>query len=262
LRVVPKPQRFVELEKERNESATGEPALKILFPTDGATISGATVPCRISLNDNPKLPAANDDLIALTLDNEPYVAGHSNKLSPQAAPELGPVELRNVAQGSHLLRAFILKPSLETYKNINAFRMITFIVAGNGDEAKHPVSKKAIGKDAGARLPAGGGLAVDPSKPLLTFALPNGLEVRTDAAVVIDFYLSNAMLKGNGGEFRVRYTIDDDDPQWINQWEPVWLAGWIEGKHTIRLELVGPGGWPFPNGGYNIITREISVVNH
>jgi hypothetical protein len=260
LRVVPRPQRFVDLESKLNESETSKPALKILFPANGATISGATVQVRISLNDNLKSPAVYDDLIALTLDNEPYIASHPNSLSPQAAPVL-PIELPSVAPGSHLLRAFVLKPSLETYKTSDAFQMITFTVAGNGDEAKPPVSKEVVeGKAGGARLPAGGGLAVDLNKPLLTFALPNGMKLTSDAPLVIDFYLSNAKLKGDGGEYRVRYIIDDDNPQWIDKWEPVWLAGWIVGKHTVRLELIGPDGWPFLNGGYNIITREISVA--
>jgi len=79
---------------------------------------------------------------------------------------------------------------------------------------------------------------------------------------MIDFSLSNAKLRVDGDEYRVRYIVDDDDPQWIDKWEPLWLAGWTEGKHTIRLELIGPDGWPVSNGGYNIITREISVVNH
>jgi hypothetical protein len=88
------------------------------------------------------------------------------------------------------------------------------------------------------------------------------MNLTSDVPLVIDFYLSNAKLKGDGGEYRVRYIIDDDDPQWIDKWEPVWLAGWIEGTHTVRLELIGPDGWPFLNGGYNIITREVSVANH
>ncbi len=263
LRVVPKPQKIVNLENERDGAATSVRVLKILFPTNGATISGATVPVRISLNDNPKSPAADQDLIAVALDNEPYIASHPNSLSPESTPVLGPIELRNVAQGSHLLRAFVLKSSLETYKTSDAFQMITFMVAGNGKEAKPPVSEEVVErKGGGARQTASDGLAVDPNKPVLTFALPNGMKLTSDAPLVIDFYLSNAKLRGDGGEYRVRYIIDDDDPQWIDKWEPVWLAGWIEGKHTVRLELIGPDGWPFLNGGYNIITREISVANH
>jgi hypothetical protein len=36
----------------------------------------------------------------------------------------------------------------------------------------------------------------------------------------------------------------------------------MKGKHTVRLELIGPDGWPFRNGDANIITREISVVKN
>ena len=101
----------------------------------------------------------------------------------------------------------------------------------------------------------------DLTKPLLIFNLANGQTFHEGEEVLIDFSLSNAKLKGDGGEYRVRYIIDDDEPQWIDKWESIWLAGWMEGKHTIRLELIGPDGWPYRNGGYNVATREISVTS-
>ena len=100
-------------------------------------------------------------------------------------------------------------------------------------------------------------LHAQPNKPLLVFNLPNGKTFSEGDEVVIDFSLANAKLKGDGGEFRVRYMIDDDDMQWIDRWEQVVLTGWTLGKHTIRLELIGPDGWPY---GDNIIMREITVV--
>lgn len=103
-------------------------------------------------------------------------------------------------------------------------------------------------------------LQVDPSKPLLIFNLPNGKTFREGEEVVIDFSLSNAKLKGDGGEYRVRYFVDDDDMQWIDRWEQVVLRGWIIGSHTIRVELVGPDGWPYRNGDYNVVTREITIT--
>jgi hypothetical protein len=54
--------------------------------------------------------------------------------------------------------------------------------------------------------------------------------------------------------------VDDDDMQWIDRMEEVWLWGWLPGKHTIRLELIGPDGWPARNGQLNIETREITIV--
>jgi hypothetical protein len=103
-------------------------------------------------------------------------------------------------------------------------------------------------------------LHVDLNKPLLVFNLPNGKTFREGEEVVIDFSLANAKLKGDGGDFRVRYFVDDDEMKWIDRWEQVALSGWTPAKHTIRLELIGPDGWPYRNGDYNIVTREITVV--
>ena len=100
----------------------------------------------------------------------------------------------------------------------------------------------------------------DTDKPLLIFNLPNGKTFREGEAVAIDFSLANAKLKGDGGEYRVRYIADDDEMKWIDRWEQVVLTGWTPGKHTIRLELVGPDGWPYRNGDYNIETRELTII--
>jgi len=102
---------------------------------------------------------------------------------------------------------------------------------------------------------------VDLKKPLLIFNLPNGKTFREGEEVLIDFSLANAKLKGDGGEYRVRYIVDDEDMKWIDSYQQIALTGWTPGKHTIRLELVGPDGWPYRNGDYNIITRELMVTN-
>jgi len=103
-------------------------------------------------------------------------------------------------------------------------------------------------------------LKVDPAKPLLVFNLPNGKTFREGEAVVIDFSLANAKLKGDSGDYRVRYIVDDDEMQWIDTHEELVLTGWTPGKHTIRLELIGPDGWPYRNGDYNVVTRDLTVV--
>ena len=104
------------------------------------------------------------------------------------------------------------------------------------------------------------GKQYDPEKPILVFQMPNGATFREGEPVVIDFVVLNGQLKGDGGEYRVRYMVDDDDVQWIDRWDQVWLTGWLPGKHTIRLELVGPDGWPYKNGDFNIETREIEII--
>jgi hypothetical protein len=99
----------------------------------------------------------------------------------------------------------------------------------------------------------------DPAKPLLFVYLPGNETFDVNEEVAIVFSLTNVKLRGDGGEYRVRYMVDDDDMQWIDRWEKVVLTGWLPGKHTIRVELIGPDGWPYRNGDYNIVTREITV---
>ena len=101
----------------------------------------------------------------------------------------------------------------------------------------------------------------DPRKPLIVFHLENGKSFRVGEEVPVEFTVSNAKLKADGGEFRVRYIVDDDDMQWLDGAHSFWLAGWIPGKHTIRIELIGPDGWPYKNGNANIVTKEITIVS-
>ena len=101
--------------------------------------------------------------------------------------------------------------------------------------------------------------SVDPRKPYLTFYLEDKRKFRTGEQVPIDFTVTNAKLKGDGGDYRVRYIIDDEEMKWVDSAQPFWLTGWTVGAHTVRVELVGPDGWPFKNGNANIVTREITV---
>ena len=94
-------------------------------------------------------------------------------------------------------------------------------------------------------------------KPQLFFHLPDGKTFRENEPVVINFSLAHAKLKGDGGDYRVRYIVDDEEMRWIDRWEEVVLTGWTPGKHTIRLELVGPNGWPVDQG---VAVRELTIT--
>jgi hypothetical protein len=100
----------------------------------------------------------------------------------------------------------------------------------------------------------------DPTRPLLIFGLVDGTKFRVGEAVPVNFSVKNAKLKSDGGEFRVRYIVDDQEMQWVDKAESFALAGWVAGEHTIRIELVGPDEWPFRNGNANIVTRKIVVT--
>ena len=153
--------------------------------------------------------------------------------------------------------ALVLASSACSGNNENAHTTATTFVSPPPRQVIRAESRQ--GKQVPAK-PDDPKLKVDPAKPLLIFNLANGRTFRDDEEVVIDFSLANAKLKGDGGEYRIRYFVDDDEMQWIDRWEQVVLTGWIAGKHTIRLELIGPDGWPYRNGDYNIVTREVTVT--
>ena len=105
------------------------------------------------------------------------------------------------------------------------------------------------------------GGAVDAKKPLLTYSRPKGEYKEGDAdPIMIDFWLANGKLVGDGGEYRVRYSVNGGEPKFVEKWAPLWLQGWTAGKHSIKLELVDKDGNVVDNGGYNSTTREITVV--
>jgi hypothetical protein len=220
--------------------------------------------------------------IHVIFDNQPYEAYYEINQ---------PFELRNVTEGKHTLRVFPSRPWHESFKNEGAFQMVEFTVKGGGDSAKptttkdgqtmaspttptkSPAAKPEASKAAAATSSAtpareGKDFApskagdVDPTKPLLTYSRPKGEYKGEDAdPIMIDFWLSNAKLQGEGGTFRVRYSIDGGEAKFIDKWEPIWLGGWINGKHQVKLELVDKDGNLVVNGDYNSTTREITVTH-
>jgi hypothetical protein len=271
LALVPRPQQIVNLMNARGEQDEAAPVLKILSPAKDAVINGSTVNVKLALSGDLKgyMPhkdpsTGKGNHIHVILDNQPYEAYY----------ELNePFELRNVIAGKHTLRVFPSRPWHESYKNEGAFQMVEFTVKGGGDIAKPTTTNTgqtmANNNSSAAPKPAREGKdvassnagALDPAKPLLTYSRPKGEYKGEDAdPIMIDFWLTGAKLKGDGGEYRVRYIVDDDDTKYIDKWEPIWLSGWINGKHSVRLELIDKDGKPVDNGGYNTTTREITVV--
>lgn len=272
LAIVPRPAKIADLMKARGEQDEAKPAVKIVSPARDAVINGSKVEVKLDLSGDLKgyMPhkdpaTGKGNHIHVILDNQPYEAYY----------ELGqPFELRNVAAGKHTLRVFPSRPWHESYKNDGAFQMVTFTVKGGGDPTKptttnngqtvaspspsaSPTTLPREGKDYSAST-AGD---VDPAKPLLTYSRPKSEYKGEDVdPIMIDFWLNGAKLQGDGGEYRVRYIVDDDEPKFIDKWEPIWLTGWTSGKHTVLLELVDKDSRPVENGGYNSTKREITVV--
>ena len=265
LTVIPRPQKIVDAMKARGEQDDAKPALKIASPARNATINGSTVEVKLELSGDLKgyLPhkdpaTGKGNHIHVILDNSPYEAYYELNQS---------FELRNVTEGKHTLRVFASRPWHESYKNDGNFQMVEFTVKGGGDASKPTTTKEGQtmasptpvreGKD----MAKSSGGNVDATKPLLTYSRPKG-EYKGDDAdpIMIDFWLSNARLQGDGGQFRVRYSIDYGEAKFLDKWEPIWLSGWINGKHNIKLELVDKDGNAVDNGGYNSTTRDLNVT--
>ena len=261
----PRPQKIVDMMSSRGEQDTAEPVIKIVEPPANAVIGSSTIKVKLDLSWDLKgyKPGMNEEThtgnhIHVILDNQPYEAYYSLDQ---------PFELRNVMDGEHTLRVFPSRPWHESFKNAGAFQKVTFTVKNGGANPQQPATAggQPVSNSPGAGegkdvLPSNSG-PVDFNKPLLTYSRPKGEYKDADAdAVMIDFWLSNAKLTGDGGTFQVKYSIDGGESHFIERWGPVWTTGWTTGKHSIKLDLVDKSGNPVDNGGYNSTTREITIT--
>src|SRR5262245_67731 len=271
LSVIQRPQKIADMMKARGEQDQAAPSIKIVSPAKDATINGSAVAVKLELSGDLKGYMPHKDPatqkgnhIHVILDNQPYEAYY----------ELNqPFEMRNVSEGKHTLRVFPSRPWHESYKNEAAFQMLTFTVKGGGHTSKptttnngQTMASPAAGASAtpareGKEYAPSRAGNVDPAKPLLTYSRPKGEYKGEDAdPIMIDFWLLNGKLQGDGGEYRVRYSVDGGEARFLDKWEPIWLTGWISGKHRVRLELVDKAGNVVDNGGYNSTTREVTIT--
>ncbi len=268
------PQRIKDMMAARGEQDAAAPEIEITVPPDGATVESSTVRILLTLGGDLKgyKPGMDDatkmgNHIHVILDNQAYEAYYNIE---------EPFELRNVPDGEHTLRVFASRPWHESYKNEAAFDVVKFTVKNGGANLDIPATTNSGKQMSNANsntntaakptpeakeLPASTGGAIDVTKPLLTYSRPKGEYKGADAeAIMIDFWLANAKLVGDGGEYSVRYSVNGGEPKMIEKWAPVWLSGWTAGKHTIKLELIDKDGNVVDNGGYNSTTRDITVV--
>ncbi len=282
LTVVDTPERVKVQMAARGEQDSAAPTLKIVEPKAGATVPSSTVKLKLELSGDLKgyKPGMNEEThtgnhIHVILDNQPYEAFYN--LDHE-------FELRNVSDGEHTIRVFASRPWHESYKNEGSFQMVKFTVKNGGADTNKPATTSngqpmsSVNSNANANTNANANAnaaptpegkdmqastagAVDASKPLLTYSRPKGEYKGLESdPIMIDFWLSNAKLTGDGGEYRVRYSIDGGEAKFIEKWAPVWLSGWIAGKHSVKLELVDKDGNLVDNGGFNSTQREITVT--
>jgi len=269
LSVVDRPQKVKDQMAARGSQDEAAPTLKIVEPKADSSVASSTVKVKLEIAGDLKgyMPHMDEatkmgNHVHVILDNQPYEAYYN----------LGQeFELRNVSDGEHTIRVFPSRPWHESYKNDGAFQMVKFTVKNGGADANKPTTTNSGNTMANANAakptPEGKEMkestagAVDAKKPLLTYSRPKGEYKDADAdAIMIDFWLWNGKLTGDGGEYRVRYSVDGGEAKYIDKWAPIWLTGWASGKHNVKVELVDSTGAVVDNGGYNSTTREITVV--
>ncbi len=264
----PRPKKIEDEMATRGEQDQAAPTISVVEPKNGATVTSSTVKVKLSLSGDLKGYKPMKDMatqmgnhIHVILDNQPYEAYYN--LDSE-------FELRNVSDGEHTLRFFPSRPWHESYKNAGAFQMVKFTVKNGGADTSKPATtnaNQAMSNANTATAPEGKDMkestagAIDTAKPLLTYSRPKGEYKAADAdAIMIDFWLSNGKLQGDSGEYRVKYSVDGGEAKFIDKWSPIWLSGWSNGTHSVKLELVDKAGNLVDNGGYNSTTREITVA--
>ena len=251
---------------ERGGQDEAKPTLAFVEPKDGATVNSSTVKVKLQLSGDlkgykpGKDPATEmGNHVHVILDNQPYEAYYNIEQE---------FELRDVVDGEHTLRVFPSRPWHESYKNEGAFQMVRFTVKNGGADTTKPTTTNSGQQMSNSNTaPESKNMqnstagAVDKAKPLLTYSRPKGEYKGAEAeAIMIDFWLSGAKLTGDGGEYKVKYSVDGGEAKMLEKWSPIWLTGWSSGKHTVKIELVDKDGNPVENGGYNSTLREITVA--
>ena len=270
--IAERPQKIKDQMAARGQQDAAAPTLAVVQPAANSTVNSSTVKVKLNISGDlkgyePHMDEASKmgNHIHVILDNQPYEAYYNLDRE---------FELRNVTDGEHTLRVFPSRPWHESYKNDGAFQMVKFTVRNGDGDASKPTTTNSGNTMANANsnantapTPEGKDMqsstagAVDTTKPLLTYSRPKGEYKGPDAeSIMIDFWLANAKLTGDGGEYRVRYSIDGGEAKYIDKWEPIWLSGWTSGTKSIKLELVDRNGNVVDNGGYNSTTRQITVV--
>ncbi|MER3432441.1 MAG: hypothetical protein C4288_03190 [Leptolyngbya sp. ERB_1_1] len=200
-----------------------QPQVSIVSPRQNEVLDDNTVSVRFTVKD---LPSYKDEKLGLGphlhvfLDDQPYQAIYDVSQ---------PVVFKDLAAGTHTIRAFAGRPWHESFKNEGAYAQTTFHVF-----TKTPNNNP------------------DPKLPLLTYSRPQatyGAE-----PILLDFYLTNAPLhivaqeddKDDVADWRVKVTANGDSFT-LDRWQPIYLKGFKPGKNWVQLEYVDEKGNPIQN---------------
>ena len=130
-----------------------------------------------------------------------------------------PIIIKNLAPGTHTIRAFAVRPWGESVKTKEAYAQTTFNVLTETQD----------------NLP-------NPDYPLLTYNSPTG--TYGAEPILLDFYLSNSDIatdkSNNLEQYSVKATVNGTSFI-IDDWQPYYLTGFETGDNWIQLELIDRG---------------------
>ncbi len=158
--------------------------------------------------------------IHVIVDNEPYSAHYE----PKAEKEL--------AEGSHIMLAFLSRSYHESVKNGQAYILKKFTVG----EAEP--------------------MEVDFNAPHMFYSRPKGEYTMNEGdKLLLDFFLLNVELSAEGN--KVRATINGEE-HLIDQWAPYAIEGLEMGEVRIKLELIDAEGNVI-EGPFNTVERTVTL---
>lgn len=192
------------------------PQVNIIAPQADQIFDQTNIEIVIEVED---LPVFRDDKLGLgnhvnlVVDKEPLQSVYSLD---------EPILIKNLAPGTHTIRAFAVRPWGECFKNKEAYAQTTFSILTSTDD-NHP----------------------QPSVPLLTYSSPTG----TIGAepLLLDYYLTNIEpneLSANNQNvvgINVRATVNGSSFI-LEDWQPRYLTGLKLGENWIQLELIDEAG--------------------
>lgn len=167
--------------------------------------------------------------VALMLDNFATVFAYYDVSKPWL--------FKRIPKGTHLLRAFPMRPWGESIKDDTAFATVTF----------------SVGEKDGKNVAEAGA-------PFLTVVSPRGKVKGDTGRVLLDFLVTGCKIAEKGtaeNTCRVRYKIDTEKEVTLAKEAAVWLEGVPPGKHAwvvgiTKDEKVVPGPFTLAQGSFDL----------
>lgn len=206
--------RGVDVQQMSRAPFEGAPTVRILSPRDGEVIRRGPVALRLEVRDWPLSPPPGRHVhVSVDGRREMAVSDVSGSIALDALYEEAIGE--PLAEGSHVLRAFLGRADHESVKRDGAFATVVF---------HHRTRTR--------------GFRFDASAPALIYGRPQGCA--SGRTRLLDFYLANVPTLSEEG-YRVRWAIDDLTGQ-TTEWVPHRIDRVGPGVHQVELALVGPDG--------------------